>query len=366
MPITCILLAKAVMPIQTGPYLSWKNDPRTTMVVSWNTTAPETTLLAWGTTSECPDTTRGAYEWRHEVELTGLAPGTLYYYSIPAHPEYGLCSFTTGQDKPDSIVFLVFGDTRNNPHLSLLENWELHRDIVRAIIQGGPYEFGIHTGDIALSGSTDSHWQWYFATVADLVRTTPILYVPGNHEEDAFPDLLGDIEHYTTLLALPGNEANYSWDYGFIHFVALSTTGRPDSLEKVTKWLEDDLARAKKNKATKWIIAYFHEPFYSSGDHGGSRDFADYWEPVMSKYGVRLALCGHDHDYERTKPIKGIVYMVVGGGGATPYPIKTHNDWSVVAETTYHYVRIVATPTKLVVTGFRIDGSVLDSFTVKR
>ena len=36
-------------------------------------------------------------------------------------------------------------------------------------------------------------------------------------------------------------------------------------------------------------------------------------EPLMVKYGVALALAGHDHFYERIKPQQGIHYFVAGG-----------------------------------------------------
>ena len=36
-------------------------------------------------------------------------------------------------------------------------------------------------------------------------------------------------------------------------------------------------------------------------------------EPLLVKYGVALALAGHDHFYERIKPQQGIQHFVAGG-----------------------------------------------------
>jgi predicted phosphodiesterase len=78
------------------------------------------------------------------------------------------------------------------------------------------------------------------------------------------------------------------------------------------KWLEDEL----KKSSSKWKIAYFHHPLYSSGDrHGSDLRLRATLEPLFVKYNVSVVLQGHDHFYERIKPQNGISYFVVGAGG---------------------------------------------------
>jgi hypothetical protein len=43
-------------------------------------------------------------------------------------------------------------------------------------------------------------------------------------------------------------------------------------------------------------------------------------EPVFARHGVDLVFSGHDHVYERTVPIRGVTYVVSGGGGRRLYP----------------------------------------------
>jgi hypothetical protein len=77
-------------------------------------------------------------------------------------------------------------------------------------------------------------------------------------------------------------------------------------------WLEKELKASSSN----WKIAVFHQPLYSSGDtHGSDLSLREVLEPFFVKYGVSVALSGHDHFYERVKPQKGIAYFVVGSGG---------------------------------------------------
>jgi predicted phosphodiesterase len=77
-------------------------------------------------------------------------------------------------------------------------------------------------------------------------------------------------------------------------------------------WLEKELA---VSQAT-WKIPFFHHPIYSSGRaHGSDLRLRRELEPLFTRYGVRVALSGHDHIYERIKPQEGVVYFVSGSGG---------------------------------------------------
>jgi hypothetical protein len=76
-------------------------------------------------------------------------------------------------------------------------------------------------------------------------------------------------------------------------------------------WLDADL----RSNHLPWAIVYGHKPPYSSGQHGGDVLFQELFVPVLEKHHVPLVLAGHDHDYERFHPQKGIAYVVTGGGG---------------------------------------------------
>ncbi len=54
--------------------------------------------------------------------------------------------------------------------------------------------------------------------------------------------------------------------------------------------------------------------------------------PLMERHGVQLVLLGHNHFYERTKPILGneastveaggVTYVITGAGGGGLYPVE--------------------------------------------
>ena len=103
-------------------------------------------------------------------------------------------------------------------------------------------------------------------------------------------------------------ELYYSFDWGNVHFVGLDTelTGPEQAA-----WLDADLAATDK----PWKIVFGHKPPYSSGEHGSDGAFRNHFVPLIEKHGVQLVLNGHEHDYERTRPIENVTYVVTGGGG---------------------------------------------------
>jgi hypothetical protein len=87
-------------------------------------------------------------------------------------------------------------------------------------------------------------------------------------------------------------------------------------------WLAQDLSTwAASGK--KCLMAYWHEPRFSSGtENGGSANYAQLWS-LLQSYGVDLIMQGHDHNYERFDPQNssgvadpaGPISFVVGTGG---------------------------------------------------
>jgi 3',5'-cyclic AMP phosphodiesterase CpdA len=56
-----------------------------------------------------------------------------------------------------------------------------------------------------------------------------------------------------------------------------------------------------------WIIVQMHQDALSSSATGNGSDLGLWqaWLPLFDRYQVDLVLCGHDHDYERSFPVRG-------------------------------------------------------------
>lgn len=146
---------------------------------------------------------------------------------------------------------------------------------------------------------------------------------PGNHEYET-PVAAGYYEYFGKRAGDP-KKGYYSYSLGEWHVVALNSEMVVNraftDLERKEQedWLREDLKGTQK----KCTVAYWHHPLYSSGWHGSDTRLASFWR-ILHEYGVDLILVGHDHNYERFRPLTplgvvdstvGMVQIVVGTGG---------------------------------------------------
>ena len=84
-----------------------------------------------------------------------------------------------------------------------------------------------------------------------------------------------------------------------------------------TSWLARSLARSR----ARWKIAAFHHPAFTCGSYQSHPEVVRRWVGLFERHRVVLALSGHDHNYQRFLPRRGVRYVVHGGGNARLYPI---------------------------------------------
>jgi 3',5'-cyclic AMP phosphodiesterase CpdA len=85
-----------------------------------------------------------------------------------------------------------------------------------------------------------------------------------------------------------------------------------------TEWLRRTLARSR----ARWRIAVFHHPAFTCGAYISHPEVVARWVPLFERYRVQLVLSGHDHNYQRFAPRRGVRYIVHGGGSYNLYPLK--------------------------------------------
>jgi len=117
----------------------------------------------------------------------------------------------------------------------------------------------------------------------------------------------------------------YSFDYQNAHFLAMST-GKDDLVpfgigSAQYNFTVNDLTQASNNKQIKWIIVYGYRPFYSSPTvHPASETMREIYHPLFQKYGVDLVITTHNHNYQRTYPLK-----LIGNDGLEPAIVDRNN-----------------------------------------
>ena len=337
-------------------HLSWESDPSRSVTVTWRTESVEPSVVEYGPDESYGLSASGIPGELHHVELSGLSPSTLYHYRCGHTGSWSHdLNFTTGPSDPsEGFVFAVVGDDRSG--------YDVRRSISLAILDAGA-SFVLHTGDLVSTGGELSQWERWFESHRELLSHTVMMPAIGNHEENA--------PEYFEQFALPGNEQWYSFDYGNVHFVALTTEYQLTGSQ--LDWLEDDLA---STNAT-WKFVYFHRPMYSSGSaHGSDLGVRRAWESVLNRYHVDLAFCGHNHIYERTLPVRGgqvvdadggIIHITAAGGGAGLHSVASPRDsWSAVALSEHHYLLFAVKGGMLDFQARLPGGMVFDDFELRK
>lgn len=129
----------------------------------------------------------------------------------------------------------------------------------------------------------------------------------GNHEYGR-SCRLNETSPTIEYFGLRNPRGYYSFDLGAWHFLALNSqctygagvtaVGGCDADSPQARWLKEDLARSR----SFCTLAYWHEPRFSSGQHGGSQQMAHIWNELVAAR-VDIVLAGHNHNYERFDPI---------------------------------------------------------------
>lgn len=295
------------------------------------------------------------------VTIDDLTPATSYEYQVGAG-EQTLTPRTTFRSAPDGdagFSFVVFGDSGKGT--------DIQRELAARIKALAP-DIVLHTGDVVY-GDPPHFDKRYFNIYADLLATTAVFPAIGDNDAEAG----GGAEFREAFVLPPGAPAAggawaYSFDYGPAHFVALDTESDYGANSPQTRWLADDLARTQQ----AWKFVFFHRPAYAASNERDHDKIRKAWAPLFERYGVAAAFSGHDHNYQRSRPIRdyssglgGVVYVITGGGGAELREV-TADDPVVYAESVNHVVSVHVAGDTATVTAVKADGGVIDTFELPR
>jgi hypothetical protein len=315
-----------------GPYLQVGTD--TGMMIRWRTDASTRSRMRYGTTAgkldKAVDDVMLVTE--HQIKLSGLKPDTRYYYSIGSLQDtlqYGpnnCFSTLPAVGTKDLYRIAAFGDCG---YLSV--NQANVRDQLMKYLGNNDLNAWLLLGDNAYNDGTDIEYQSKFFNIYkdNLLKKYPLFPCPGNHDyhDLDFTANYAQNNHTTAYyqnFSMPvngeaggvpsRNPAYYSFDLGNIHFLSLDSYGKEenkyflyDTSGPQVQWLKKDL-EANKNKG--WIIVYTHFPPYSMGTHNSDTESGLYkirenLLPILDRYKIDLMICGHSHNYERSKLMNG-------------------------------------------------------------
>jgi hypothetical protein len=137
-------------------------------------------------------------------------------------------------------------------------------------------------------------------------------------------------------------ERHYWFDFGCARFIAIDTDVDEDELrDKVAPWL----AQVSKSAGTRWRFVSLHHPIHTGSTYRPPvKHVRKILAPVVEAAGVDVVFAGHNHLYERSKPIlagnvvgddQGVIHIVTGAGSARLRPAKHSSRWPDHVATAY-------------------------------
>jgi hypothetical protein len=327
------------------------------------------------------DAKSGKVVHAYHARIAGLLADHAYLYAVMhegAAPEFG--TFHTAPRGRSRFTFTSFGD-QGTPTLGKLykppEGVTLPHPLFVNDNLGSPAGgdttmgverlqplFHLFNGDLTYANLAEDRvrsWWDFWANNSRSARNRPWMPSPGNHENELGNGPIG-LQAYQTYFCLPPEPGQteitrglwYAFTAGSVRVVSIAnddvcyqnssdTYIRGYSAGAQKAWLEQALRAARSDPAIDWVVVCMHQVAISSVDKSNGADLGirEEWVPLFDKYGVDLVVCGHEHHYERSHPIRGhetnqtltplpaatkldvidttqgTVHMILGGGGTS-------------------------------------------------
>jgi hypothetical protein len=364
-PAIQITPASAGAPPVQGLHLTFGADPSTQMVVSWLTDGPvDKPRVMVGTledgfghgvdaqTRTYVDGASGRTVYVHHARLDRLHPGTDYVYLVShqgATPDSG--TFRTAPRGRAPFTFTSFGD-QAAPQVSwgsdgkpVFDNnsTPASKDIVTGIEQVAPL-FHLLNGDLCYANKDIDRvrtWNNFFTNNTRSARFRPWMPAAGNHEIEAGNGPIG-MDGFQAYFTLPSTETDpelaglwYAFTAGSVRVIVLQNDDfviqrasdyyiNGYSGGRQLAFLERELHAARSSREIDWVVVAMHQVMISTADAtGADLGLRQAYGPLFDKYGVDLVVCGHEHNYERSLAVRGVVS---GSATLTPNPVSAATD----------------------------------------
>ncbi|HKG86911.1 MAG TPA: metallophosphoesterase [Nitrososphaeraceae archaeon] len=250
-------------------------------------------------------------------------------------------------------------------------------DTVNNIVDKNP-ELVLGLGDYSYDEDPADCWLKKVKPINDKMKIAI-----GNHDMEK-------LNIYTNHFGL--REQYYSFNYYNVHLVALSTELGYKPFSSQYEFVENDLSKAASDPNIDWIVVYFHKQMYASpSNHDDYPTLRSTYHPLFNEYGVDLVLQAHNHNYERTYPIKfnsnspfnpittttntntytdpdGQIFATIGTGGVSLYAFTGKADHFVKQYGDFGILNIDVTnePQSSSLTGkfYANNGKLIDQFII--
>lgn len=243
-------------------------------------------------------------------------------------------------DDTQEVTIAAVGDIACNPNEPAWRDGDgkpsgCRQKAVAAAVRTVNPDYFLALGDNQhYDGTYDEYMSSYDRDFGDLKPITrPI---PGNHEYNT-PRGAGYYAYFGDL-AHPQTSGSYSFQAGSWNVLAINSTACTPTRScgpgsQMAKWIAAEVA----SHPSKCLMAMWHHPVWSAGEHGNNTPMVPVWNQLHS-YGADVVLNGHDHGYQRSQPLgqasitstgsvsdpqvdpSGMVQIIAATGGQNNFP----------------------------------------------
>jgi acid phosphatase len=310
------------------------------------------------------------------VLLACTACGTIVHAAPPLDPAltHDIPPFTIPPVVPGAVYerFIVIGDMGTGRpdqyKVAAAMAQRAKSDHVDFILTVGDniYENGISSVD-------DPQWKSKFEDVyADPALQLPIYPSLGNHDHRGNPQAQIEYSQRNKNWKMPALYYTFTRTLGdetTVQYFAIDSDPIQQSLggsrEQLT-WLDAELGKSN----ARWKIVFGHHTLYShvGEDRAEERKIMiAALEPLFTKHKVDVYLAGHDHTLEMLKPIKGVNYVITGGGAGPDKAYEvTWTDEAFYAATLGGFTLLRVGKNEIVIEFVRLDGKTQYAHTITK
>lgn len=348
------------------PYIQATTESST--IIAWQTAIPGPSELHWGLDGNNLDQELidNVPKTRHHFEITGLTPGTTYYYEVISPIINAGVNFfeTAKEDLQQPFSFLHYGDCGYNNSV---------QNTIATLMEMETVDFGIVSGDID-QGFGDNYDQVYFGVYQDILKTDCHYTCIGNH--DTYAD--GAATYLEEFYLLDNNpqqsERYYSYTWGNAKFICIDSNLPYTNGTTQYNWLIDEM----RCNDREWLFVFFHHPPWTNAwsldyyipftpffQYEGNEDMRNTLVPAFEQFDVDFVLNGHAHCYQRGE-LNGVNYVISGGAGASTIDINTNSNSPNIDTELYinQYVRFDMHGDTAKYICIDINGNLVDEVTV--
>jgi hypothetical protein len=383
---TCPAIERRGAKVPFHVYLTWQGDTSTTMTVNFQTRVGGAIPIVYyddvprdGQLERYADATQGTSHqidglqdgrYIHSVQLTGLEPGTTYYFAavLDGAASAEERTFRTIPSGDDPIRFITGGDMNIRA---------AEKALLRHASKADPM-FGLIGGDIAYAnGNLDDYrrWDawlrhWESIMVTSDGHMIPMVLAVGNHEvATSYGGATEDAPFYTGYFAQGSGRSYFTLTFGPGVVIYVLDTGHLAAHGgDQGAWLAQTMA---EHRESTHQFAVYHVPLYPS-----HREFENMysvigrreWGPIFDRYGLDTAFENHDHMFKRSKRLKagavdatGTMYLGDGCFGRAPRSANMENMWYLdAASGTRHFWLVEVSGPRVAYTAINTHGDIID------